>query len=64
MIESAALEWRQERLGGIARAGNRYLGQMLVVGAMAVIRHAERHGTREAIKAPCRCQPQASPLRQ
>lgn len=36
----------KERLGGISRAGNRYLRQMLVVGAMAVIRHAERHGTK------------------
>lgn len=35
----------KERLGSISRAGNRYLRQMLVVGAMAVIRHAERHGT-------------------
>lgn len=35
----------KDRLGGISRAGNRYLRQMLVVGAMAVIRHAERHGT-------------------
>ena len=34
----------KERLGSISRAGNRYLRQMLVVGAMAVIRHAERHG--------------------
>src|SRR3954465_19560 len=32
----------KERLGGISRAGNRYLRQMLVVGAMAVIRHAQR----------------------
>lgn len=38
----------KERLGGISRAGNRYLRQMLVVGAMAVIRHAERHGTKRA----------------
>lgn len=38
----------KERLGGISRAGNRYLRQMLVVGAMAVIRHAQRHGTRRA----------------
>src|SRR3546814_7790599 len=30
----------KERLGGISRAANRYLRQMLVVGAMAVIRHA------------------------
>jgi transposase len=36
----------KERLGSISRAGNRYLRQMLVVGAMAVIRYAQRHGTR------------------
>jgi transposase len=35
-----------EKLGSISKAGNRYLRQMLVVGAMAVIRYAERHGTR------------------
>jgi transposase len=35
----------KERLGSISRAGNRYLRQMLVVGAMAVIRQARRHGT-------------------
>jgi transposase len=38
----------KERLGGISRAGNRYLRQMLVVGSMAVIRHAQRHGTKRA----------------
>ena len=38
----------KERLGGISRAGNRYLRQMLVVGSMAVIRYAERHGTKRA----------------
>lgn len=38
----------KDRLGGISRAGNRYLRQMLVVGAMAVIRHAQRHGTKRA----------------
>lgn len=38
----------KERLGGISRAGNCYLRQMLVVGAMAVIRRAERHGTKRA----------------
>ena len=32
----------KERLGSICKAGHRYLRQMLVVGAMAVIRHAER----------------------
>ena len=36
----------KERLGSISKAGNRYLRQMLVVGAMAVIRYAERHGSR------------------
>jgi hypothetical protein len=36
----------KDRLGSISKAGNRYLRQMLVVGAMAVIRYAERHGTR------------------
>ena len=36
----------KEKLGSISKAGNRYLRQMLVVGAMAVIRYAERHGTR------------------
>ena len=36
----------KERLGSISKAGNRYLRQMLLVGSMAVIRYAERHGTR------------------
>ena len=34
------------RLGGITRQGNRYLRQLLVIGALAVIRYAERHATR------------------
>lgn len=34
------------RLGGITKQGNRYLRQLLVVGALAVIRYAERHGSR------------------
>jgi transposase len=34
------------RLGGITKQGNRYLRQLLVVGALAVIRYAERHGTK------------------
>lgn len=33
----------KERLGSICKAGHRYLRPMLVVGAMAVIRHAERN---------------------
>lgn len=36
----------KERLGGITKAGDTYLRKMLFVGAMAVIRYAERHGTR------------------
>ena len=35
----------KERLGGITKAGDRYLRQLLVVGALAVVRYAERHGT-------------------
>lgn len=38
----------KERLGGITKAGDTYLRRMLFIGAMAVIRHAERHGTRRA----------------
>jgi transposase len=37
----------KERLGGITKAGDTYLRKMLFVGAMAVIRHAERYGTRK-----------------
>ena len=33
------------RLGGITKQGNRYLRQLLVIGALAVIRYTERHGT-------------------
>jgi transposase len=36
----------KERLGGITKQGNRYLRQLLVVGSLAVIRWAERHGTK------------------
>ena len=36
----------KERLGGITKQGNRYLRQLLVLGALSVIRYAERHGTR------------------
>ncbi len=41
----------KERLGSITKAGNRYLRQMLVVGAMAVIPYAERHGTRRLARS-------------
>jgi transposase len=36
----------KERLGGITKQGNRYLRHLLFIGAIAVIRYAERHGTR------------------
>jgi transposase len=36
----------KERLGGISKQGNRYLRQLLVVGAVAVVRHAGRNGSR------------------
>jgi len=36
----------KERLGGITKQGNRYLRQLLFIGSIAVIRYAERHGTR------------------
>ena len=36
----------RQRLGGITKQGDRYLRQMLVIGALAVIRYAERHGTK------------------
>src|SRR5205085_9155776 len=35
----------RQRLGGISRAGNERLRQLLVVGAMAVIRHARPGST-------------------
>ena len=38
----------KQRLGGISRAGNERLRQLLVVGATAVIRHASRPGARRA----------------
>jgi transposase len=36
----------KERLGGITKRGDRYLRQLLVVGAFAVIRYAQRHGSK------------------
>jgi transposase len=40
----------KDRLGGITKQGNRYLRWLLVTGAMAVIRYAQKHGTH---KRPC-----------
>ncbi|MDB5538937.1 MAG: putative transposase for insertion sequence element [Devosia sp.] len=34
----------KEKLGSISKAGNRYLRQLLVVGALAVIRRAKQLG--------------------
>jgi len=36
----------KEKLGGITKQGDRYLRQLLVAGALAVIRSAQRHGTK------------------
>ena len=36
----------KQRLGGITKQGDRYLRQLLVVGAVAVIRYAQRNGAR------------------
>jgi transposase len=36
----------KDRLGHITKQGNRYLRWLLVVGAMAVIRYAQKHGTK------------------
>ena len=35
----------KDKLGGITKQGNRYLRWLLVTGAMAVIRYAQKHGT-------------------
>ena len=37
----------KDRLGSITKQGNRYLRGLLVVGAMAVIRYARKHGTQK-----------------
>jgi transposase len=36
----------KQKLGGITKKGDRYLRQLLVAGALAVIRYAQRHGTK------------------
>jgi transposase len=36
----------KEKLGGITKQGDRYLRQLLVAGALAVIRYAQRHQTK------------------
>ena len=37
----------KNKLGSIAKQGNRYLRWLLVNGAMAVIRYAQKHGTKK-----------------
>jgi transposase len=37
----------KNRLGSITKQGNRYLRWLLVAGAMAVIRYAQKHGTQK-----------------
>jgi hypothetical protein len=50
VIPRASSTWHstggKERLGRISKQGNRHLRWLLVAGAMAVIRHARRHGTK------------------
>jgi transposase len=36
----------KEKLGGITKQGDRYLRQLLVIGALAVIRYAQKHGSK------------------
>jgi transposase len=43
---AAELPWRKEKLGGITKQGDRYLRQLLVAGAPAVIRYAQRQTKR------------------
>ena len=37
----------KDKLGSITKQGNRYLRWLLVNGAMAVIRYAQKHGTKK-----------------
>jgi transposase len=37
----------KERLGSIAKAGERTLRRLLIIGASAVVRHASKHGAPE-----------------
>ena len=44
---AAELQWWQGEVGhGITKQGDRYLRQLLVAGALAVIRYAHKHGTK------------------
>lgn len=38
----------KERLGGVTKQGDRYLRQLLVAGALSVVRQAMRHGTKRS----------------
>ncbi len=39
----------KDKLGSITKQGNRYLRWLLVAGAMAVIRYAQKHGTKKRL---------------
>lgn len=43
---TSILVWREDRLGSITHTSNRCFRRMIVIGAIAVIRYAQRHGTR------------------
>lgn len=43
----------KERLGKISKRGDHYLRWLLVVGGLAVIRYAQRHGTRSLGCSSC-----------
>jgi hypothetical protein len=51
----------KERLGSISKAGHRYLRQMLVVGSMAVIRHAGRRAEQRPLAEAAAGAPQGEP---
>lgn len=46
LVPKQASSGGKERLGKISKRGDRYLRWLLVVGGLAVIRYAQRHGTR------------------
>jgi transposase len=45
-LVQAALKRGQERLGSISKQGDRYLRNLFVAGALAVIRYTKIHGTK------------------
>ena len=45
-LAAAELQRRQGAPRGITKQGDRYLRQLLIVGALAVVKYAQRNGTR------------------